>query len=459
MRDDVTNPGAAPGEPSVVAEDADDEFPSEATRIDSGGFNGGGAAARPAPVRAAGSLESLVAPRSKTGPVPSSPPVKPASGAPNSGKNKLAALQSLSLDGGGTGSTRLPPAPRQHGGSKLPWVILVLIGLGYGGNVAWQKYRKPVEPTGPAIRTETVQQTGGAGQTHTASGFVAAQTPISVGAASGGLVKEVKVANNDNVTKNQIIVNLDSSAAEAELAAIYAEIREDQNQLKMTEKLFNAGAATGVDVAKARGVLAIARAKVSSPEQKIRQSHVRTFTAGTVLEVLVHPGETVAPNGPVVKIADLHSLNAEVDINEADLPKIHRNQQVEVTSETFPDKTFKGTVIEIGEQADKSRGTVLVKVALVVQENTLRPGMSVKCTFMPVQGEKPRIYISHTAISPPSSVFVVGSDKRVTKRTISIGPTQGSQVEVLSGLKSGDEIVSDATTVQDGQVLPQPPPQ
>jgi len=214
-----------------------------------------------------------------------------------------------------------------------------------------------------------------------AAGFVAARTPISIGSATGGVVREVKVAPGATVNKDDIVVTLDASAAEAELAAISAEIKEAENQLRMVEKLFNAGAATSLDVGKAKSALAITRTKMVAPEAKIRQSRVRSFTAGTVVDVLVHPGETVPPNTPVVKIADLRQLDVEIDVDEGKAHALRRGQRVEVTSAQGDE--VEGVVSEIGTQVDEQRGVVLVKVALDPQAK-LHPGMSARASFLPL---------------------------------------------------------------------------
>ncbi len=450
-RNDATDPGDASdaarpvseSEPSVIAEGAEGEFPSEATRIDAG--------SSPPPRR-------KLAKRLEPAASPGRADTRRAPGAP--ANSKLAALQSLSLDSGkgSTSSRGLPPAHRGQGSSKLPWVLLSLVLLGIGGNWAWMRFH-PSAANNPhpvqSIKTEVVHPTGGNGAVQMASGFTAAREPIAVGAPVGGRIKDVKIQNGDKFRKNQVIVLLDDSSALGDMSVARAEVHDAERTLARTVMLYKAQAATQIDVEKARGAAEIARARLRPIEQRIDQMKIRAPIEGTVLEVLVHVGEAVNASAPVVKVADLRQLLAEADINESDIRKIRRGQAVTVTSDAFVDKQYQGVVREIAEQADKARGTVQVKVDLTVPDQTLRPGMSVKCAFQPDKGEKPRIFVSKSSLTAQGGVWVVGADRRITHRALKTQAGTGASIEVLEGLRGGEEIVVESNLVHEGQVLPQ----
>lgn len=459
QRNEATDPGGSAAEPEAAADAGDeDEFPSEATRIDPGYNSPRPAVGSPAPSR-------TPPPRASA---PSAAPSR-SSGAGNDPQQaKLAALKSLSLDAQSSGgSKRLPPPPKQGGGgSKLPWILLVGvlgavgyntwrnrgpngigIGIGAGGGTTGGTAGKN------EIRTEVIAPTGGSGQTHMAAGYIAAQDPIAVSVPQGGRIQDVKVENNQHVKARQLVVQLDDSSFLAERSVANAEIKAAQEAYSQTVKLLKAQAATPIEVARKKSELEIAYAKARPIQQKIDQCKVRATIDATVLEVLLRAGETVAPGAAVIKIADLTKLVAEVDINEADLVKIKRDQIVEVTSDALPDKRYKGKVREIAGQADKAKGTIVVKVALEVPDQSLRPGMSVKCAFQPVEGEKPRIIISRSSLTTEGDVWIVGADRRVSRRKITTQAAPGSSIEVLSGLSAGERIVVDAAQVHEGQVI------
>jgi len=450
QREERTDPGAASADApeDAPADDSDDAFPSEATRIDSRPMAG----AQLAAAHSAGAPQRPGLPtRPAASPTPNNAVANPSIA-------KLAALKSLSLNADPLpSSSRLPPQPRGTGNNsnKLPWILLAGVLLAVGGN--WLRTRNQVDPripTGaPEIRTELVTPTGGSGQAHMAAGYTAALAPISVGVPSGGRVKELKVQNGDKVTRGQIIVLLDDSSALAELSLARAQVSNAQQRLAQQNMLFKAQATTMIEVSRARGDVSIAVAQLRPIQQRIDQTRIKAPIDATVLEVLLRPGESAAPNAAIVKVADLSQLIAEVDINEADLVKVRREQEVDVTSDAFPDKRYKGKVREIAGQADKAKGTVTVRVELEVPDLSLRPGMSVKCSFQPIKGDKPRIFISRSSLTTDGVVWVVGSDRRILRRPVTIQPAAGSSVEVLTGLSGGERIVVDANAVHEGQVL------
>lgn len=440
--------------------DGENEFPSETTRIDPG-FMSSGAPARPI-ARPVASLDQLAAQRSAgRGPSSSSAPT-PIDRGDRAGKQqnaKLAALKSLSLGGEqSTGNTRLPPAPRSQGTSKLPWVLVVAMGSAIGGNYYWtHRHPTPATVNAQTIRTERVTTTGGSGQSHVAAGFTNAAITVQIGTPTSGTIKTVNVEPGDKMKRGQIVLTLDSSAAQAEFAPAIAAVRDAERLHTQTVQLFKAQAATAVEVSNSRGAVDVARSKLRPIEQRIDQARIRAPSDATVIEVLGHPGEAVNAGAPLLKVADLTKLVAEVDINEADLMKIRRGQTVDVTSDAATD-TYHGKVREISEQADKAKGTVQVKVDLQVPDQTLRPGMSVKCTFLPMQGEKPRMYISKSALGADGSVWVVGPDHYTSARPVKTGQVTGGTIEILSGLKDGDELVSEASMVHAHQLIAPPAP-
>lgn len=376
--------------------------------------------------------------------------------------SKLAALQSLSLNAAQPGAASRQTAqarvhPASGGSAKLPWALLVAVLLGIGGNWYWQKTHGGGGhidgDNKPAIRTELVAKTGGGGEVHVAAGSAAAKNPIAIGAPVGGRVKEVKINNGDLVKNNQIIVLLDDSAARADMTSAQAELSAASGHYGDMKRLEKLGAATRVDVDAARGAVTIASGRLAPIRQRIAQCAIRASIDGVVLERLTQPGETVGANAVVARIADLKQLVAEVDINEGDLAKIRREQAVKITSDAVADRTYAGTVREIAQTADKSRGTVLVKVDLTVPDQSLKPGMSVKCAFQPDSSAKTHVYISKSALTPQSGVWVVGSNGRVAHRPITTIAAAGSSVEVTSGLNGGERIVVDATEVHEGQTI------
>lgn len=306
-------------------------------------------------------------------------------------KARLASLAALRLDKGPAAA----PAPATRS-SKLPWILLVLVtaGGGYYHHVTLRAARTATPPAAGAASATTpgARPPANAGAL-LASGYIAAKAPIVLSAGAGGRLAELAVDNGDRVEKGQVVAVLADGTLRAELELARARLRDAQRSHQRVRSLASAEAATLNDVERALGQVEIAQAEVKVIEQRLDETRIRSPIAGTVLEVLARPGEALA-TGPgqtagVLRVADLSGLVAEVDVNEGELGSVRLGQEAEVTSDAQRERAYRGVVREIAEQADRSRGTVLVKVHIAAATDgaagALRPGMAIQVRFAPAK--------------------------------------------------------------------------
>ncbi len=118
---------------------------------------------------------------------------------------------------------------------------------------------------------------------------------------------------------------------------------------------------------------------------------IRSTLNGVVLEKLVDEGELVTPQsfggsrGPstaLLAIADLKDLQVEIELNEADLAKVYRNQKCLVSPEAYPEKVYDGYVAEIAPEANRQKGTLQVKVQIQSPDQFLTPELTARVDFL-----------------------------------------------------------------------------
>ncbi len=315
-------------------------------------------------------------------PVPSPSGMYPAA-VDHGTQTKLASLAALSLDkGGNTGS--YAPAPRSGGGSKLPWVLLAIAVVG-GGYYVYSTGNKQAAPIAQPDTSGSASKVTASRSGFTAAGYLAAREPIVLSATTAGRLDRVTVKSGDRVKKGQLVAALADGQLRAELGRERAKVRDAQRALERTRKLVNAQAATRLDLDKAQGQVEIASADARVAEQRLKELQIYSPIDATVLEVLVRPGETITGQGaPVLRVADVSSLAAEVNIGENDYKQIYLGQECDVVSDSQRDKTYRGVVREIAQQADRARGTTLVKVDVeATPDSALRPNMAIQVRFKP----------------------------------------------------------------------------
>jgi HlyD family secretion protein len=241
--------------------------------------------------------------------------------------------------------------------------------------------------------------------------------------------------------------------------------------------------------------VAVARANLVRFNDLLQKHNSYAPLDGVVTNLPVRSGETVVPglqnqNGTIIMtIADMSLITAEVKVDETDIVNVKLGQTVDVTIDAIPNKTFKGHVTEIGNTAIlRSSGMAASQSAISSQEakdfkvvvaldnppDEIRPGLS--CTAkittatrqnvltIPIQALTVRQKGDLEAPAKPGTVqataatksdpvaekakkeelqgvFVINGEK-AQFREVKTGITGATDIEVLSGLKDGDEIVT-----------------
>jgi RND family efflux transporter MFP subunit len=319
-----------------------------------------------------------------------------------------------------------------------------------------------------------------------ANGYVVARTQASVSAKLPGRLAYLGVSEGSHVTEGQVIARLDNAdyaaavtAAEADLATARASLIEtesDRDQLQREARRArevreqNAQLVSQQDLESAESRAAQADARVRAQEARVQSAEaglrlaqanfentlIRAPFTGTVLRKDAEVGEVVAPSvgggltrGAVVTMADLATLEVEVDVNEAYIARIRGGQPARIILDAYPDTSFRGTVRMVVPTADRQRATVQVKVSILDHDPRILTEMGARVEFLePAQSAgaaadaaaRPRVTVPAEAVRTDSGRTVVWlvRDGRLERREVEAGPTSGGMREVRSGLLGGE---------------------
>jgi HlyD family secretion protein len=185
---------------------------------------------------------------------------------------------------------------------------------------------------------------------------------------------------------------------------------------------------------------------------------IRAPFTGTVLRKEAEVGEVVAPSvgggltrGAVVTMADLTTLEVEVDVNEAYIGRIGPHQAARITLDAYPDTVFRGKVRQVVPTADRQRATVEVKVSILDHDARILPEMGARVDFLaaepvgptPSPAAAPRIRLPATAVREQDGQSVVWlvREGRLESRPVAAGPVSGGFREIRSGLAGGELVL------------------
>lgn len=250
-----------------------------------------------------------------------------------------------------------------------------------------------------------------------ASGYVVAQQKAAVASKGTGRIVYLGVQEGSRVKEGDVIARLDNDDLKAEKAQVDAqigvskadlvraetEVATSERNYKRLAELYEKKAVSQVDYENARDRFFKAKAAVDSAKAAIKaleaSSHrsavlieytvIRAPFNGVVLTKDADVGEVVAPFGSatnakaaVVTMADLSSLMVQADVAESFLNKVRIDQPCEIQLDAVPNTRFPGRVHMIVPTADRTRGTVMVKVRFDNLDPRILPEMSAKVAFL-----------------------------------------------------------------------------
>jgi RND family efflux transporter MFP subunit len=185
---------------------------------------------------------------------------------------------------------------------------------------------------------------------------------------------------------------------------------------------------------------------------------VRAPFAGVVTVKAAQPGEMVSPLSAgggftrtgIGTIVDMDSLEIQVDVNESFINRVVPGQPVEATLIAYPEWKIPAEVVAIIPAADRTKATVRVRIAMKVSDPRVVPDMGVRVAFLR-QGEPPALVAATPGVGVPASavrdvdgetvVYVLGSDGRLSRRSVDIGPSVGDRILIARGVSVGEHVV------------------
>ncbi|MDE2180201.1 MAG: efflux RND transporter periplasmic adaptor subunit [candidate division NC10 bacterium] len=174
---------------------------------------------------------------------------------------------------------------------------------------------------------------------------------------------------------------------------------------------------------------------------------VRAPISGVITKQEGAPGEVIGPEKALVSIADLSRVWTLVDIYEKDLAQVRRVAPVEITVETYPSETFRGTIMYVADILDPQTRTAKARVEISNPQRKLKPGMfaTVRLRVQPGTGAVRVLAIPSSAIQRVDgepSVFIKLDAVTFARRKVKLGFTSGEFVEVTEGLRGDEDLVT-----------------
>lgn len=381
----------------------------------------------------------------------------------------------------------------------VPAVILLLIFAVVGKKAGWFGKAATVKVAIENAEKRTIVET------ITANGKIQPEKEVKITPDVSGEIVELTVREGDHVEKGQLLLRIKPdiyisqkdrsmaaiSSARARLAQAEAQYIQAELSYKRTKQLFDEQTISKSEFEQAEASYSVAKAEVDaakysviSAEASLKEANetlIKTSIyapmTGTVSMLLVELGERVAGTGmmagtEMLRVADLSRMEAQVEVNENDIPRVKLGDTATISVDAYVDYKFRGIVTEMANSA-KTTGVSADQVTnfdvkiLVLPESykdltdkgnahPLRPGMSATVDIrteikpgiitVPIQSVTTRTdttkVIKTVSDEDIRTLVFITDGERALAKDVKTGIQDNSYIEIISGVSEGDRVIS-----------------
>ncbi len=288
--------------------------------------------------------------------------------------------------------------------------------------------------------------------TLTAIGSIAAVQGITITPELAGTVKAIAFESGAVVAQGDLLVQLDTSAEEAQLRGVAAQQEWDALNLKRLQNLRKENTVSQAELDAAEIAAKTSLANADNIRAIIEKNTILAPFAGRTGIRQVNLGESVDHGKAIVSLTALSPVYGDFSLPQQELSQLRAGLKVRVVSDTFPGQQFEGVLTAINPDLDPVTRSVRVQATFENPGELLRPGMFARMEVILPEEQKVLAVPATAILSAPfgDSVYVVipatatnapPGSLVVRQQFIRTGRGRGGFVNVESGLKPGDRVV------------------
>lgn len=336
---------------------------------------------------------------------------------------------------------------------KKSTIVVIIAVLALAGAIAFVLVRnkkeidsrnKVVDRSAIAVPVSVTKAfVGSAGDKFILPAVTQAENEADVVVNAQGKLTNLNIRLGSVVSKGQVLGSVDAKLKELNLKATSLTEEKLRKDYERYNELYKGNAATEANVTDVKYNYENTKVQLDQIRQQIADANIVAPISGTIVKKNLEEGEFVNPGTVIASIVDVSKLKAQVMVSESDVYKLKAGAAVNVTTDIFPGKTFKGTIRYISPQGDDSHNYPVEITLSNDSRASIKAGTFIRVAF-DVAGNTNTLQIPKIALVEGLKnpyVYVLNGNKAVAIKLV-LGREIGENVEVLSGLNEGEEVIS-----------------
>ncbi|MEM8844301.1 MAG: efflux RND transporter periplasmic adaptor subunit [Pseudomonadota bacterium] len=258
-------------------------------------------------------------------------------------------------------------------------------------------------------------------------------------------ITNISFEDNQRVDRGDVLIQMDIAQEQAELAEEQSRLQEAQNQVNRLRPLVERGAASNSVLDEQEREFRIAQARIKAINSRISERRIVAPFEGVVGIRNISVGDLAQPGTVLVTVDDDSVMKLDFSIPEIFLATLKPGIEIEAQTSAYPGLIFKGNIASVDSRVDPVTRSVTARALLDNDDHLLKAGMLMRV----ILNKNPR----EAVIVPEEAIITIGNEQAVMvieenenttaeRQVVTIGERRKGEVEILSGLEEGQQIVT-----------------
>jgi membrane fusion protein (multidrug efflux system) len=260
---------------------------------------------------------------------------------------------------------------------------------------------------------------------------------------TSGVVSKITVDEGSTVQEGQLLATLSDRERQVKLQQANIRVQNAKQEMDRKQASYNSKIISESDFQKAKYDLELAVEDKNAAQVELDRSMIRAPFSGIITQRFIEKGQNINPQSQLFTLVDANPLEAKVYLPEKEILGIKEKQTVDMALNAQKNVTFHGSIRQINPAVDPKTGTVKVTVEITNAPSVVRPGSFVDVK-LETQHHDNALLVPKKALLEEAGerfVFVINKDK-ASRRTITVGFLDDQNAEILSGVSSGETVVT-----------------